>query len=281
MSFLIYPNPKMMPFQGLTGFGGGATSLTLGSSGTPGDGTTDKPWRTIYEMSSGENGATQITSAGNYYFQADGYEKVQLKVTSTSSKYWINFPIGTTNDGTNTGALLTSGDWFTKYVSGNQNANSGVHWDGSHRWDSSGSTNTNGGNNSSAWVARIDFGIGLGRYFYAETMCIHSTGAQTADWTQRDGATYTAQDYANSVSNTGMAGYEDGPWLGLERTSDNYVVMPWPNTGNSDQCQNINTSSSPLDLGASNTGTNFSIGICGGIGEHYRWNSGTLFFAGA
>ena len=27
MSFLIYPTPKLMPIQGLTGFGGGATGL--------------------------------------------------------------------------------------------------------------------------------------------------------------------------------------------------------------------------------------------------------------
>ena len=74
MRFLIYPTPKLMPFQGSSGFGGGATGIGLKTSSAP---SAHRYWR-IVEGSAVSGGShfprvafislntTNSTSGGTY-----------------------------------------------------------------------------------------------------------------------------------------------------------------------------------------------------------------------
>ena len=80
MSFLIYPTPKLMPIQGLTGFGGGATGLA-NAGGAAAEMTTDGLiiyWNAIPANVSGDY--TSDTS-GN------GWSSLEAKWSSASSNY--------------------------------------------------------------------------------------------------------------------------------------------------------------------------------------------------
>ena len=88
MSFLIYPNPKMMPFQGYTGFGGGATGLSMssgdawGPGSATGDGTYGNP-----SFSPKALKATGQTTQGNYWFSPNGWPAAR---PPQELAYWVS-----------------------------------------------------------------------------------------------------------------------------------------------------------------------------------------------
>ena len=228
------------------------------------DGTSGTPFSSLASAASFITGNSQ--SAGNYYFATKNSTTTQFKVVIDNG-VWISIPIGTTNDGTNTGAIMTSSDFYTKEVYGEQNSAGSIGWNGSNQWDSTGSTNASG-NNVAAFVAVIDFGLPY-RYVAVYAANVSGSGAQTADWTNR-------QDSALN-NNHDPGGYSDGPWMAFQRPTDFIMQANWGNVGNSNTSTNFSSFGIPLDLGAPGAGTEFCLGICGGSGEHYIFNSGTIY----
>ena len=228
------------------------------------DGTAGGPFASLVSAASFITGQGQ--SAGNYYFATKNSTTTQFKVVIDNG-VWISIPIGTTNDGTNTGALMTSSDFYTKEVYGDQTSAGNIGWNGSNQWDTTGSTNASG-NNVAAYVAVIDFGLPY-RYVTVLSAVVNGTGAQTADWQNR-------QD--SVLANTHDPGdYGDGPWMAFQRPTDFIMQANWGNVGNSSTSTNFSSFGTPLDLGAPGAGTEFCLGVCGGYGEHYSFISGTIY----
>jgi hypothetical protein len=229
------------------------------------DGTQASPFQSLAAM------ATFITNesqaSGSYYFSTKSSTTTQFRAQNEGANgVWLSIPIGTTNDGTNTGAIMTSSDFYTKEVYGDQSSANNIGWNGSNQWDTTGSTNASG-NNVAAYVAVIDFGLPY-RYVAVYSANVSGSGAQTADWTNRQDSIMAAHD---------PGGYSDGPWMAFQRPSDFIMQANWGNVSNSNTTTNFSSFGTPLDLGSPGAGTEFCIGVCGGSGEHYIFNTGTIY----
>jgi len=137
MSFLIYPTPKLMPIQGLTGFGGGATGLA-NAGGAAAEMTTNGLiiyWNAIAANVSGEyisdtsgNGWSDLeakwTGASSSFNSSRNGGAFECPSNSTANNYFDvgnSIIFGTGGGGSNQGTEFTffiGGQWHSGKTNG-------------------------------------------------------------------------------------------------------------------------------------------------------------------